>query len=120
MQYCAAVEPRDRPGIKRVLSHLGDRFYHDLLTLRRAVFSALENDEKCRIIDKTLDTIRDIHEKNEVYTLSCLDLNGLDLKSLGYSGQRIGQTLETVLELVMDGALPNDRDAIIRYLNENR
>ena len=120
MQYCAAVEPRDRPGIKRVLSHLGDRFYHDLLTLRRAVFSALENDEKCRIIDKTLDTIRDIHEKNEVYTLSCLDLNGLDLKSLGYSGQRIGQTLETVLELVMDGALPNDRDAIIRYLNESR
>ena len=26
MQYCAAAEPRDRSGIKRVLSHLGDSF----------------------------------------------------------------------------------------------
>ena len=118
MQYCAAAEPRDRSGIKRVLSHLGDSFYNDLLILRRAVFNSLENSERCRIIDMTLDVIRDIHDKNEVYTLASLDLNGSDLKNLGYSGQRIGQTLEMVLELVMDGVLPNDRDVIIRYLNE--
>lgn len=118
MQYVSMSEPRDRLGVKKMLFSLGNRFYTDLLKLRLAVFSCLEEKQRCAVISKTLDTVDDIEKSKEVYNISELDINGNDLKNMGYNGEKIGRLLETVLDLVMQDKLKNNREDIIRYLLE--
>ena len=52
-------------------------------------------------------------EKGSCFSLRQLAVNGNDLLGLGLSGPEIGRALQRLLEQVMDGRLPNDRDALL-------
>ena len=57
------------------------------------------------------------------FSLRQLAVNGHDLAALGLTGRQIGQTLQTLLETVMDGAVDNERSALLalaRAVIENR
>ena len=41
------------------------------------------------------------------------DVNGNDLLALGYQGKAIGETLNALLEGVLDETLPNERQALL-------
>ena len=45
--------------------------------------------------------------------LADLALKGDDLTALGLKGSRVGRTLNRLLEEVMEGRLPNRRDALL-------
>ena len=49
-----------------------------------------------------------------------LALKGGDLLALGLSGPAVGKALEELLEKVIDGVLPNDREALLEHVRKNR
>ena len=47
--------------------------------------------------------------------LKALAIHGEDLQAIGYiPGRQLGDTLQQLLEEVMDGQLPNERSALLR------
>ena len=46
--------------------------------------------------------------------LADLRVGGADLAALGFAGKDVGRILEALLEQASDGALPNERDALLR------
>ena len=47
-------------------------------------------------------------------------MRGGGLRPLGFSGPAVGQALEELLGKVMDGALPNEREALLEDLQKTR
>lgn len=60
--------------------------------------------------EKALDTLL---ARNPCYRREMLAVNGRDLQALGLRGKAIGQTLDALLHLVMDGTVPNERQALL-------
>jgi len=56
--------------------------------------------------------------RNEFACISLRDLavNGHDLMALGYTGPAIGQTLQYLLDQVLDEQVPNEKDALLSLL----
>ena len=44
-------------------------------------------------------------------------VNGNDLIALGYRGKQIGAELERLLTQVMDGTLPNEKEALLHSMS---
>lgn len=109
--------PADDTGILKLLNRSGAVFlrrlcalkYADLdahaktpdIAARRAEVAAFE----CR-----MNTLA----KTGCYTIRQLAVNGADLMDLGIpAGPGVGDTLQMLLSAVMEGRLPNDRDALL-------
>ncbi|MBO5130576.1 MAG: HD domain-containing protein [Oscillospiraceae bacterium] len=61
-----------------------------------------------------IDTLlQAIQEEDSCLSLKDLAVNGRDLMALGYSGREIGEKLQQLLELVIDEAVPNAKDALL-------
>ena len=54
------------------------------------------------------------------FSLKQLAVKGNDLAVLGITGKEIGTCLNTLLELVMDEKLPNDRTMLLEYIKETQ
>ncbi len=60
--------------------------------------------------------VKKIFDENACLSLKSLAVKGDDLISLGYKpGKEIGQQLQTLLDAVIDGALPNDKDTLLSF-----
>ncbi len=112
-----------RPDVKRFLNKyefdllkelcmvkMGDALAHNRIYIENRVLS----------IEKLLETAKDIIEKKECYTLKDLKINGSDLKKLGFSGEKIGEKLNRLLNKVIDGKLENDREVLLKEINGKR
>ena len=102
-------------GVRRMLNHFGERNFRYLLAIQRA--DNMGQAEEFRGRQKEIDRIeamldREL-EKGSCFSLKQLAVNGNDLLGLGLSGPAVGQTLQGLLDRVMDGTLPNDRDALL-------
>lgn len=53
--------------------------------------------------------------KNECYKISQLKVNGEDIKSIGYFGKEIGIILNSLLFAVIEGKIPNEFNALMKY-----
>lgn len=102
-------------GIRRMLNRFGERNFRYLLAIQRA--DNMGQAEEFRSRQKEIDRIeamldREL-EKGSCFSLKQLAVNGNDLLGLGLSGPAVGRTLQGLLDRVMDGTLPNDRDALL-------
>ena len=102
-------------GIRRMLNRFGEQNFRALLTIQRA--DNMGQAEEFRGRQKEIDRIeamldREL-EKGSCFSLKQLAVNGNDLLGLGLSGPAVGRTLQGLLDRVMDGTLPNDRDALL-------
>ena len=102
-------------GIRRMLNRFGERNFRYLLAIQRA--DNMGQAEEFRGRQKEIDRIeamldREL-EKGSCFSLKQLAVNGNDLLGLGLSGPAVGRTLQGLLDQVMDGTLPNDRDALL-------
>ena len=50
------------------------------------------------------------------FTLKDLAVNGPDLTPLGLKGKAVGDALQSLLEAVMDGLVPNEKEALLHHL----
>ena len=101
--------------IKKLLSKLGEELFFALLDVKRADNSA-KNDfvlEELSEIDEIEKNARRIITSGECYSLRQLAVNGNDLAEIGITGINAGVTLNTLLNLVIEGKTENTRSELI-------
>ena len=62
-----------------------------------------------RVLEKLL-------AEDACFSLKQLAVNGTDLTRIGLSGPAVGRTLNTLLDRVLDGDVPNEREALLATL----
>ena len=105
----------DKKWLRRRLSRLGEETLQQLLVLQQA-----DTGSKGTANEGDWDYFRQIHNilaeilaENACLQIRDLAVNGHDLMSLGIQGRAIGQTLNCLLEAVIDEQLPNEKTALL-------
>ena len=109
----------DKKWLRRRLSRLGEELLTQLLVLQQA-----DTGSKGTANEGDWDYFRQIHNilaeilaENACLQIRDLAVNGHDLMSLGIQGRAIGQTLNCLLEAVIDEQLPNEKTALLAAVN---
>lgn len=111
----------ERRAVRRLLRRLGEDSVRLLLQLRAADIRGQAPDCLPR-----LDTLRQVQDmmdtlaaEDACFSLKDLAVSGRDLIALGLQGQAIGAALEQCLTAVVEETLPNEREALLHYVQEN-
>lgn len=104
--------------IKRYLNRYGEDVFFDMIKVHIADDMGKSPDarERIRIYRAAAETAKRIIEQRDCFSLRQLAVNGNDMKALGYEGEQIGEKLNELLELVIDGKCENERNALIAAL----
>lgn len=103
-------------AVRRSLSRYGRERLEQLLALQEADMKGkgtaehADSDRYPRI--RAL--LAQLEQEEGRLTLRSLAVNGNDLLALGYAGREIGQTLNALLEQVLEGTLPNEKTALLQ------
>lgn len=115
-KYCSSLLelnelpfPVTKYDIKRRLAVSDSDVLKDYFTL----YSAMNN--TATVLEEKL--LNEIIDFNEPYLISHLKLNGKDLMKLGFSGEAVGDTLEFLLQRVMENPESNNPKALKSFLN---
>ncbi len=120
-RICTLVRYHDRPisltekAIRRAMNQLGVEVLRQLCDVKRADNMAQHPDYRSRQqeIDKGEAMMDDLLTRDTCFSLRQLAVNGRDMAALGLQGRQIGRTLQALLEAVMDGAVENEREALL-------
>ena len=63
--------------------------------------------------------LREIREQEACLSLKDLKVNGRDLMAMGLQGKAVGAMLEKLLDGVLEGTLPNEREALLEAVKRN-
>ena len=111
--------PTDLPAARRFLARHGLELTRDLLELRRADVlgqSPFRREEKLGQLS-AFAALVDRAAEQPCWSLRQLALKGSDLTARGMPpGPAVGRALRSVLEAVMDGAVPNRREDLLAWL----
>ena len=109
--------------VKKWIAKYGDSFVDDLIELQKADSKAhveAAYEIKFKLIDQLLKYKNEIIEENSAVSLKDLEINGHDLINIGYNpGKNIGIILNKILEEVISERLSNNKEELIKYVNEN-
>ena len=123
-RHDAPIIPPDGKGtrekyILRALGRYGAENFFRLLEIKRADNLSQKdppsrnNLDRLEEIARIRETAVSLLEGGACFLLKDLAINGDDLIAMGVKGRDIGRTLETLLGMVMDGALSNERAALL-------
>ena len=104
--------------VKRWLNKIGEKQFRRLLQVKKA-------DNKAQNLELSSDRIKELSEiealidevlqEDECFSLKDLAVNGNDLIGVGYkSGTELGNTLNKLLQLVIDGDCPNEKEKLLQ------
>ena len=116
-KHMAPLEP-DKKYLRRRLSRWGMDAVRQLLALQRADRIATGTEVDDPRFARIEVILAQIEAENACLTLKDLAIGGRELMALGYSGPAIGQTLNHLLELVIDEQVENEKDALLQALKE--
>ncbi|MDR2357276.1 MAG: HD domain-containing protein [Oscillospiraceae bacterium] len=112
----------DEKNIKRWLGRLGERMLRLLVAVQRADtlgHSPYMRDGRLAELDAVSAMLDEMVARRPCVTLRDLAVNGDDLISAGVErGPAIGAALRSLLELVIDGELPNEKSALLSKVDE--
>lgn len=60
--------------------------------------------------------LEELRREDACLTVKDLAVDGNDLQALGLQGKAIGDALQSLLDQVLDEALPNEREALLDFL----
>ena len=116
--YHDATFTVERKSVKRWLNKLGEGQFRRLLRIRIADIKAQNGVFEKERIQKITDIqmlLDDVLQENECFTLKDLEINGRDLIQCGVpEGKTIGTILNTLLTMVIDGEINNDKDSLLQ------
>lgn len=121
VQLIAAHMTRPLPEkkfLRRQLSSMGWEAYEQLLQLQEADLAgkgAGEWDVDFAAIRSLLEEIR---AADACLSLKALAVNGRDLMALGLKGREVGNTLNALLDQVIDENLPNAKEALLDFVRK--
>ena len=115
------IELHDRPlvttekGVRRALNQLGEETFRQLLAVKRADNLAQSDMDRARLeaVQATGQILNELMQKQACFSLRQLAVNGDDMLSLGLTGRRVGRTLNELLNNVIEGVLPNDKERLL-------
>jgi tRNA nucleotidyltransferase (CCA-adding enzyme) len=108
----------DKKLLRRRLSQYGQRRLVMLLQLQKADFCAKGVTGDTADFAALEELLREIIAEESCLTIKDLAINGHDLMALGYTGPTIGQSLQFLLEQVLDDRLPNEKAALVNALKQ--
>ncbi len=94
-----ATVPAEDVAVRRLLRRIGPEAAAQLMVVQ-------ENPEAARVLDAVLT-------RGDCYSLKTLAVGGADMVALGYGGQAVGEALESLLDRVVEGILPNEKGALL-------
>ena len=99
--------------LRRQLSRYGEESMRQMLALQKADFCSKGVDAEDPHFEEIESIIAQIIAENACLSIKDLAVNGHDMMALGITGTQIGVTLNTLLDAVLDGQLPNEKDALL-------
>ena len=105
--------PLDRIKIKFLIRDLGS---YDVLTQLILLKKHSIHYQNSNI---SLSYLKSLDLENGVYQISDLAINGDDLINLGYHGKNISIILKATLDKIIAEEIPNQKEAIIKFVNDN-
>lgn len=128
IRICSLISEHDnwikanKKSVKKFLSKHGYDFFYDYMKVRRAdtlAQSMYKREEKIAELDELLELAEIVKEENSCLKISDLKINGSDLLSLGLCGKEIGRTLDSLLSMVIEENIENDRELLLAYVKGN-
>ncbi len=123
LHHDADIPPR-RKNILRWLNRIGETRLWQLIKVMRADASAQHPDkreEKLLGIEELERCLADVLQKGLPYRLKDLAVTGNDLSAVGIPpGPELGRLLSTLLGKVMDGELPNEKEALLNAASKKQ
>ena len=113
------IDPPDgspERAIRKLIGKLGEEDFFRLLDLKRADALAHHPDYRGRTAacDRMEALARELLAQPPCFTAKDLAVNGNDLLALGFPrGPELGKALNALLEKVLSGELPNEREALL-------
>ena len=116
----AQIEPTEK-SVKRWLNKIGQEQFEHLLSVKEAdAKTTIHSDEKIKKIQEIRMVFLKVLEEKSCFSLKDLAISGNDLISLGLTkGKCIGEMLNQVLDLVIDGDIPNETDVLLSYVKKS-
>lgn len=108
----------DRKELKRWLRDLGPELLFDLIELKKADNRGqnIARYDGQKQLEKIRETVQDILESGECYSLARLAVSGNEIKDLpGADGPEIGRILERLLDEVIEGNVENQKEALLAF-----
>ena len=119
--HMTKLEPTKKV-LRRWLSRLGRPTLDKLLALQKADMISKGVDVTRELPQfSNLQTILDeIDAENACLSLKDLAVKGNDLMAMGITGKAIGLCLNRLLDLVLDEQLPNEKEAQLSFILQNK
>lgn len=110
----------NKKSVRRYLSRLGEETLGELLLLQRAdlIGTGTSCTPSVHQLDAVSTLVQEVVKEDSCLNLKSLAVKGNDLIALGYSGKDIGLALQTLLDGVLDETVPNERAALLAFLQE--
>ena len=113
--------PLTEKGVRRMLRRLGEEDFRRLIQVKRGDNLAqhpayLDRQKWLDQLEELLDLVL---KEEQCFSLRQLAVRGDDLLAIGLRGKEIGETLDRLLDLVVEGEAPNDRETLLRYVEED-
>ena len=109
----------DRSFLLRRLNKYGEEDLRALFLIhcadRTATGYSSAEREQARLRDR-MESLDALLAEQPCFTLKDLAVNGRDLTALGLKGKAVGDALQSLLEAVMDGLVPNEKEALLHHL----
>ena len=120
------VERHDAPltlsekSVRRALARYGEETLRLLLEVKRGdnLAQAEPYRDRQTLISQFEDLLELVLQSGACFSLRQLAVKGGDLTALGLRGPAVGKALDELLELVIDGKLPNDRGILLEHIKE--
>lgn len=111
----------ERADVKRWLGRLGKEIFYELMYVRHADASGkyeryLGEAEKKNA--RLAEIAEDVINSGECIDKKGLAVNGNDMSAAGLTGDKIGAALDELLEAVITDKVPNDKEALLNYLEK--
>lgn len=107
-----------RKAVRRNLSQYGEDILRQLLAVKRAdtLAHAPAFRDRVSLIDQWEILLDETLAAEDCFSLKQLAVKGGDLTALGLRGSVVGETLRTLLSLVINEDILNDRDILLDYV----
>lgn len=127
LYHDAVIEPKAKV-VKRWLNKVGENRFEQLLKIRMADILAHAKGTQQSRIDRCMaleSILVDVLQEEQCFSMKDLAIGGAEVMMLGIpQGKLVGETLNYVLDMVINGDIPNEAgaeiDAAKKYLAEQR
>ena len=120
----ASFEEVNKKTVRRWVSKLTPELFERLMVIQKADINAqsdYQKEQKEQVLNETKRLFEEIMEEKNCLSIKELKINGKDLMDMGVpQGKEIGELLSWLLDQVLEQPQLNDRETLIKLIEEKR